>query len=163
MKKILMIALWMLCIAVSAAAQEPAESTAQDIVARINATGNIEVKQPAALAERLCTEPSVNAESGEGNEHRQAAHGKVGYRIQVFDDNNPRTARAEAQSRKHMVESRFPYLRTYVQFNSPYWRVKAGDFRSRSEAEAVLEEMCSAFPHLRASMRLVRDHINVAD
>ncbi|MDE6498900.1 MAG: SPOR domain-containing protein [Muribaculaceae bacterium] len=162
MKKILTIAVWMLCIAVSAVAQEPAENEARDIVARINATGNVEVKQPAALGERLCTEPAAQGDAGETGEHK-ATHGKVGYRIQVFDDNNPRTARAEAQSRKHMVESRFPHLRTYVQFNSPYWRVKAGDFRSRSEAEAVLEEMCDAFPHLRGHMRLVRDHINVAD
>lgn len=155
-----MIAVCVLCVIASALARQPEDGTASDIVARINATGNIEVKQPDALASRLCTEAPAQAE---GDEHRQAAHGKVGYRIQVFDDNNPRTARAEAQSRKHMVESRFPHLRTYVQFNSPYWRVKAGDFRSRSEAEAVLEEMCDAFPHLRGHIRLVRDHINIAD
>lgn len=162
MKKFISTVVCVLCLALGAMAQAAPDTIAEDIVARINATANIEVKQPEALGARLYTERTEHADA-EAGEHKTAAHGKVGYRIQVFDDNNPRTARAEAQSRKHMVESRFPHLRTYVQFNSPYWRVKAGDFRSRLEAEATLEEMCAAFPHLRSHMRIVRDHINVAD
>ena len=159
-KSILTALVCTMCLVCSAMAQQA--SGDKDIVARINASGNIEVNQPAELGARLCTEPAAQTDASDAVDHK-AAHGKVGYRIQVFDDNNPRTARGEAQNRKHLVESRFPYLRAYVQFNSPYWRVKVGDFRSRSEAEAVLEEMGASFPGLRAQMRVVRDHINVAD
>lgn len=62
-----------------------------------------------------------------------------------------------------MMESRFPEWRSYVQFNSPYWRVKVGDFRSRAEAEAAIEDMRRAFPYMSAQLRLVRDHINLSE
>ncbi len=80
--------------------------------------------------------------------------------MQVFDDNNVRTAKHEAQNRKRQVESRFPEFRAYMQFNSPYWRVKVGDFRTRSEADAALAAIRAAFPSIGNQMRVVRDHIN---
>ena len=132
-------------------AQEP------DIVSRINSSGTITVEQPEGMAARLHKTESASSD----NQEERAQHvARGGYRIQVFDDNDPRTARAEAQNRKALIASHFPEYRCYVQFNSPYWRVKAGDFRSRSEAEGALEEMRRALPHLSGQMRIVRDRIN---
>lgn len=85
---------------------------------------------------------------------------RTGYRVQVFDDNNVRTAKAHAQERKQMIQSRFPEFQAYVTFNSPYWRVKVGDFRTRSEAEAAMGAIRSAFPSIGAQLRVVRDRIN---
>ena len=144
-------------------AQESADTTAAvtTIVDRNNATGIIEVHQPAALDARLVK--VAEAEDASDARERTASQGRVGYRIQVFDDNNPRTARTEAQNRKRMMESRFPEWHAYLQFNSPYWRVKVGDFRSRGEAEGAIEDMRRAFPYMSGQLRIVRDRINIAD
>ncbi len=166
MKRYVAIALFAfaaIVFACASGAQESADTAVTTIVDRINASGTIEVRQPAALAARLRkaagTDGGASAEASE----RIAAQGRVGYRIQVFDDNDPRTARTEAQNRKRMMESRFPEWHAYLQFNSPYWRVKVGDFRSRAEAEGAIEDMRRAFPYMSGQLRIVRDRINIAD
>ena len=134
------------------------------IVDRLNAEGVITVTQPAALGERLVREAAPVAEEvADGGAQEAVApvhHGRAGFRVQVFDDNNVRTARHEAQARKNQIELRFPEYKAYVTFNSPYWRVKVGDFASRSEAEAAMAEIRQAFPGMARSLRIVRDRIN---
>lgn len=132
------------------------------IADHMNTDGNVTVTQPYALNARLVkTMPVVEEENIADEDQPAIAAPKVraGYRIQVFDDNNVRTAKDEAQSRKNQIESRFPMLTAYVTFNSPYWRVKVGDFTTRSEAEAVMAEIRQAFPSLAKSLRIVRDRI----
>lgn len=137
--------------------------SAATVIERINASGDIEVVVPAALEARLQkVAPAADADAADTRDNA-ATQGRVGYRIQVFDDNSPRTARSEAQSRKRQMESRFPEWRSYVQFNSPYWRVKVGDFRTRGEAEAAIEDMRRAFPGISQQLRIVRDRINIAE
>lgn len=166
MKKIVVIMLFAVCAGACGMlrAQESADTVAvASIVERINASGSIDVHHPAALDVRLHNSGRAADSDEQAQETKTTQQGRVGYRIQVFDDNNPRTARTEAQNRKRLMESRFPELHTYMQFNSPYWRVKTGDFRSRSEAEAMLEEMRQAFPYMGSQLRIVRDRINIAE
>lgn len=126
------------------------------IVDRINAAGNITICQPDALRERLehsgCND-SINEAA------RTTPNGRSGFRIQIFDSNG-RNARNEAQSRKKAVESRFSRMHAYVTFDSPYWRVRVGDFHTRAEAEHALTELRRSFPGFGASFRIVRDRIN---
>ena len=146
------------------------------ITGDINAAGHVRVSQPEALTARLSSrkQASTAAEtSGEttgdvsrieiATGRRHASSVRTGYRIQVFDDNNPRTARQSASSVKSRIENSFPAYRAYVTFNSPYWRVKAGDFRSRAEAESAMAEIKKAFPELKAYIRIVRDRVNIYD
>ena len=134
------------------------------IVDRLNAGGVITVIQPAGLGARLVREVTPVAEeiADDGMQETVAPvhHGRAGFRVQIFDDNNVRTARNEAQARKKQIELRFPEYKAYVTFNSPYWRVKVGDFTSRSEAEAAMAEIRQAFPKIARSLRIVRDRIN---
>ena len=88
---------------------------------------------------------------------------RAGYRIQVFDDNNPRTARVQAQAKEAQMLATFPQWRTYLTFNSPYWQLKVGDFRTRVEAEAAMVNIRDAFPSLSGHMRLVREKINITE
>lgn len=157
MKYRLVILLSVVMCALALDARTVASDSLPGIVERLNASGIITVSQPAAMDARLQKAAPVEQESVE---QHTAARGRVGYRIQVFDDNDPRSARSEAQNRKRLMESRFPELRAYMQFNSPYWRVRVGDFRSRSEAEGIIEDMRRAFPSLSAQLRIVRDYIN---
>lgn len=146
----------------------PAASRAESIIDRIASSGNIRVYQPETLY-RLIKPTAVadslasvyGATNADGSD--EAATTRSGYRVLVFDDNNPRTARTQAESRHRQMQSEFPNLRAYVTFNSPYWRVKVGDFRTRGEAEAAMAELRHAFPALAAYMRIVRDKINIFD
>lgn len=151
----------LLALALTGFAQEP-----QGIVADIESRGNIRIHQPAAL-DSLLRRQAGNAQSAENgaaaSETESAQHSRSGYRVQIFEDNNPHTARRNAEAYNARMQAEFPHIRTYMSFNSPYWRVKAGDFRSKAEAEAVLAELRHAFPALAAYMRIVRDKINIFD
>lgn len=161
------IALAVLVPALKASAQDPALPTDSvvSIVARINSSGNIIVDQPAALEKLLIrrVEPGLSNEDEQPASDNRASTSRSGYRVQVFDDNNPRTAAAQAKERGYQVEATFPQFKTYVSFNSPYWRVKVGDFRTRGEAEAAMAEIREAFPQYGAYLRIVRDRINIFD
>lgn len=140
--------------------------SAEGIVGSINSSGSVYVDQPQALGAML---KKVAASAGDETERhhvgdqRSQGHSRTGYRVQVYDDNNPRTGRHNAEAYNARVAAQFPHLRTYLSFNSPYWRVKAGDFRTRAEAESALAQIRSAFPALSAYLRIVRDHINLTD
>ncbi len=85
----------------------------------------------------------------------------VGYRIQAYTDNNQRTAKASAQQRARAIAMKFPQYRSYISYNAPSWRLRIGDFKSRSEAQAALARIRSVFPSYAREMTIVRDHINV--
>ena len=129
----------------------------------INASESIHVTAPAALTARLHADAgrAVPQEETAVTDEVRPVTARSGYRVQVYDDNNARTARQGAQSTAARVSAAFPQLRSYVSFQSPYWRAKVGDFRSRAEAENMLEEIRAAFPGLRAHLRIVRDRINI--
>lgn len=146
----------LLSAGLSARAQSPADTVRTPaIIQRINNSGVISVIQPAGLDGRLM----VSGENAADNaaSHATAASSRSGYRVQIFDS-NASGARDEAQRRKAAVESRMG-VNAYVRFDSPYWRVRVGDFRTRSEAEHALGELRRMFPSSAGSLRVVRDHI----
>ncbi len=150
--------------AAAATAAVPVDSTAAvpPIVAEL-ASGTVEVSLPAGFISRLAARPAAEAApDAEDTAPASATRAKsrTGYRVQIFDDNNARTAKHEAQARRARVGSRFPEYKTYISFNSPYWRVKVGDFRTRSEAEAAMGAIRAAFPAYGSQLRVVRDRIN---
>lgn len=89
--------------------------------------------------------------------NHSSSHSKTGgYRIQVFSDNNLRTAKSAAERRKHAIESEKPGLNVTISFESPYWRVRAGNFRTYNEANNMLTELKEAMPSFASEMRIVR-------
>lgn len=131
------------------------------IVNEIRVSDCIRIEIPDKLSERLTRIVRPGEEATKDNEPTATkAVRRAGYRILAFDDNNPRTAQARAQGMKRMIESKFPDYRAYVSFNSPYWKVKVGDFRSRGEAEEALHRLRSAMPSMSRSLRIIRDRIN---
>ncbi len=113
------------------------------------------IEQPKALSSRMQHSSSA---SNHGNNNKSAR-----YRVQIYSDNNQRTARAEAQRRANAVHAHFPQYKVYVVFQSPYWRVKIGDFRSRSQAEETIEDLRQKLPAYGKEMRVIRDHINFSE
>ena len=126
------------------------------IVEHITADSVNQIIQPEALADRLLFDENAPADKGEGRNVK----GKIGYRVQIFSDNNTRTAKNEARAKERQIMSRFPQYRSYVLFKAPYWRLRVGDFRSQSEAREAAEEIRRAFPSFSKEIRVVQDRIN---
>jgi hypothetical protein len=60
-----------------------------------------------------------------------------GFRIQLYVGN----VRQEADNAKSYIYQSFPDLNPYVSYSQPTYRVKAGDFMYRSDAEQYLEQI----------------------
>ncbi|MDE5635151.1 MAG: SPOR domain-containing protein [Muribaculaceae bacterium] len=132
-----------------------------------DSTSTISIIQPTALDAVIgrvqsVTEPVVETEPMESFDNDPVGQTRVaGYRVQVFSDNNQRTAKGEARSKERLLRGAFPELGTYVVYNSPFWRLKVGDFRTQHEAEAIADEIKSRFPSFAREVRVVRDRVNV--
>ena len=67
-----------------------------------------------------------------------------GYRVQFFSG----SSRADAYNAQARFSHKYPDLRTYVVYIAPNFKVRAGDFRTRMEANKLLEELRSMFTGL---------------
>ena len=63
-----------------------------------------------------------------------------GYRIQIFKESGNK-ALDEAYQIMHDFDSIFPNIPTYLSFQEPYYRVRAGNFKTRLEALDYLEQI----------------------
>lgn len=63
-----------------------------------------------------------------------------GFRIQL--DNGFETAIKTTQSKFNLE---FPEMKTYILFESPEWKVQVGDYKTRLEADKVLNEIKRKF------------------
>lgn len=77
-----------------------------------------------------------------------------GYRLMVVNTNR----RDEAIGAKTKVYTYFPELKAYLQYQSPYFKLKAGNFKTREEAERYRRKMASMFPK---GVFIVNDTIEV--
>lgn len=145
----------------SAAAPGEPDSVAVTIVRAINDSGVVVVEQPAALDKRLERVEESNAESAENDvKANSGVRSRSGYRVEVFADNNVRTAKVAAANRKRQLQARLPQYKVYLVFEAPFWRVRIGDFTSRSEAESALAEVRRVMPGQKSGLRIVRCTIN---
>lgn len=65
-----------------------------------------------------------------------------GFRLMVISTNN----RDEAMAAKTKIYTYFPELKAYLWYQSPYFRVKAGNFKDRKDAEAYQRRINTYFP-----------------
>jgi hypothetical protein len=84
-----------------------------------------------------------------------------GYKIQAFAGNNQRTSKNEADRKQTLIQQRFPDLETVVLFDSPFWRLRVGNFKTREEAEQVMDELRKAFPSFGKEMYIVTDEVKI--
>ena len=85
----------------------------------------------------------------------------VGFRIQAYTDNNPKTAKAAAQQRARDIAMKFPQYRSYISYKAPSWRLRIGDFKTQRDAQAALQRIKSVYPKFAREMVIVRDRINI--
>lgn len=65
-----------------------------------------------------------------------------GYRLLVVNTNK----REEAIDAKTKIYTYYPELKAYLSYQSPYFKLKAGNFQTRDEAEKYRKLMASMFP-----------------
>ena len=85
---------------------------------------------------------------------RNARRTAPGYRILVINTND----RSKASDAKTRMYKQFPELQSYLMYQSPFYKLKVGNFRERADAEAYLPEIQRLFP---TGVYVVRDVIEV--
>ncbi len=65
----------------------------------------------------------------------------MGFRVQVFAGNNSRVSRNKARDIGEHLKSEFPEHAVYVHFYSPRWICRMGNYKTREEAEVMLQKV----------------------
>jgi hypothetical protein len=73
---------------------------------------------------------------------RDARRVAKGFRLMIITTNN----RDEAIAAKTKVYTYFPELKAYMWHQSPYYKLKVGNFRDRKDAEAYQKKLNTFFP-----------------
>ena len=68
----------------------------------------------------------------------------LGYRVQVFYGSD----RREVYSQQTRFGNLYPSLNTYITYKAPNYYLRVGDFRTRLEAQRLMNELRSSFPTL---------------
>lgn len=147
-----------LCIGARAVSPAANDST-PDIVTTLTRGGNITIEQPQQLLRRLQYDPTPAVDESAAADERATAT-RTGFRVEVFADNNVRTAKARAAAKRTQLMSRLPQYRVYVTFEAPFWRVRLGDFATKAAADAAMAQVRQALPSAGADLRVVRCQIN---
>jgi hypothetical protein len=69
----------------------------------------------------------------------------IGWRIQIFFDSG-NNSKSKAYSRKGVFMAMYPDVSVYLMFQSPYYKVRVGDFRTRMDAEGFKQKLLGEFP-----------------
>ena len=78
------------------------------------------------------------------------------YRILVFSGNDKKRSKNEAMSKRDLVKGRFPEITVDVHYDSPVWKVRAGFYTNKIDAENALHVLKNAFPSFGKEMYIVR-------
>lgn len=102
-------------------------------------TGNVNVYKDPRIDVLLKKQAEANDLSTRNSAKRRTARG---YRLLVVSSNN----RADAIAARTKILTNFPELKAYMWYQSPYYKVKAGNFTSRNDAQVYQKRMASMFP-----------------
>lgn len=78
-----------------------------------------------------------------------------GYRVQIFYGSD----RREAFNQQARFKNLYPKYNSYITYREPNYYLRAGDFRSRLEAQSFLNELRPIFP----TLFIFREKINAPD
>ena len=109
---------------------------------------------------RVIAEPGINSLIGtpwKSSPTTSSEYLKIpGFRVQTFSGNNPRTSKDEAYRKERLIKDLLPDIKTYIEYRSPRWSLRVGDFRTREEAMVLMQELKQAFPEFGREMYTVK-------
>lgn len=83
-----------------------------------------------------------------------------GYRVQIYSSNQQQSAKGEALDLETRLKDKINQT-LYVQYLTPFWKVRIGDFRTYDEAKEYKKLFVQQFPDLMGDTYIVRDKILV--
>lgn len=90
----------------------------------------------------VSTNPKLNAAVEQLKEINRGKQTMPGYRIQIYFGSQ----RSKANELRARFAGRFPEMNAVVSYHQPNFKVRAGDFRTRMEAQSKLEIIEKEFP-----------------
>ncbi|WWC83806.1 hypothetical protein PIECOFPK_01533 [Mycovorax composti] len=102
-------------------------------------TGSINIYKDPRIDVLLKKQAEANNLSTRNSAKRRTAKG---YRLLIISSNN----RNEAIAARTKLLTHFPELKAYMWYQAPYYKVKAGNFISRNDAQAYQKKLASIFP-----------------
>ncbi|WP_428327756.1 SPOR domain-containing protein [Mucilaginibacter sp.] len=109
--------------------------------------GKVEVVKDPLIDTLMARRASLNKNNLTGEETAS------GYRVQIFFG----SSRQAAYSAQAKFNQDYPELKTYIIYNEPNFKVRAGDFRTRLEAEKLQKEIAGMF----TSLFIIPEKINI--
>jgi hypothetical protein len=132
---ILSLLLGVCCFAQNPAA--PVSTTLDTSGKKIVDTNSVIVHKDPRLDLLVKTQAQINEVTS-----RDGRRTDKGFRLMIISTNS----RDEALAAKTKVYTYFPELKAYLWYQSPYFRVKAGNFKDRKDAESFQKRMNTYFP-----------------
>lgn len=96
------------------------------------------------IAKRIALNVSAKIGAGQVATKPAPIVSSMGYRVQVFYGSD----RRQMYSQQSKFSSMYPSLNTYISYKEPNYYLRVGDFRTRLEAQRLLNELRSDFPTL---------------
>ena len=86
-----------------------------------------------------------------------------GFRIQVFMSNDSRTARREIVAKRNLIREVFSdsEIAVYDDYVAPNWKLLAGDFLTREEADVFKQKLQKTIPQLGKEMYVVSYNVKI--
>ncbi|MDB5018608.1 MAG: hypothetical protein JWQ84_3440 [Mucilaginibacter sp.] len=113
--------------------------------------GKVEVIKDPLIDTLIARRPFLNKSSSAGTGNSEET--VYGYRVQIFFGSS-RQAAYDAQAR---FREEYPEVRTYITYTEPNFKVQAGDFRTRLEAQKLQSELTQMFS---SSLFIISGKIN---
>jgi hypothetical protein len=104
---------------------------------QLNDTVSVVVHQDPRMEELSKKQAAVNLAI-----KKASARTMKGFRLLILNTSN----REEALDAKTKILSYFPELKAYIGYQSPMFKVKAGNFKTRDEAEKYRKNLNTVFP-----------------
>lgn len=82
----------------------------------------------------------------------------VGYRVQVYSNNNARKAKSEAFDLEEKLLELFPEVKCYVTYSAPFWKVRLGDFSNYAEAVIFSKKVKPTLPKLANEIIVIKEN-----
>jgi len=126
-----------------------AQNIFQSLDKKVENQGTVTIRQSGKIADLLDKKVSEN----DSKKHIYI----TGFRVQVYMGNSQKKSKADAFDREKRIKDKFQNVPTYVSFNSPFWKLRVGDFRTYTDALVLAKKIRTEFPDMNGEVSVVQD------
>ena len=116
--------------------------------------GKVTVMQDEVLEKKLAIRGDGNSTTSSDPADMGDYKGR-GYKIQAFMGNNQQQSKNEAESKQAQIKRIYPDIRTELKFHSPFWKLWVGNFKTKEDADLMLQDMKKTFPSFGREMTII--------